>query len=70
MLARETPELATHTGQQLLFKVFVLVEAVLQVIQAELVATSTAGHVVAAFELVDCDGALRTLHSSILLLPL
>jgi len=50
--------------------VIVLVEAVLQVVETELVATGAASHVIAPFVFIDSDRAFGTLHSSVVALPL
>jgi hypothetical protein len=42
----------------------------LQVIEAKFVATFAASHMVASLILVDCDGALRAIHSTRLSFPL
>eukprot|EP00354_Favella_ehrenbergii_P000433 CAMPEP_0170471952 /NCGR_PEP_ID=MMETSP0123-20130129/14074_1 /TAXON_ID=182087 /ORGANISM="Favella ehrenbergii, Strain Fehren 1" /LENGTH=97 /DNA_ID=CAMNT_0010739919 /DNA_START=245 /DNA_END=534 /DNA_ORIENTATION=+ len=70
MLFRKGPELATHAWEKSLPKVFILVEAGLQIVKAELMMTATTRHMIAAFKLVDNDGALWTFDSTIVSLPI
>lgn len=48
----------------------VLVEAVLQVVKAELMAAVAASHMVASLVLVDGDATLRAIHCTVLFLPI
>ena len=69
MFLIKSAKLAADAWEQTLVEVFVLIETGLEIVDAELVFATRAGHMITTFVFVDSDSALGTLNSAIILLP-